>query len=514
MTDHKPLLTLFGEHKCLPTMAAARIQRWAITLSADNYQIAYRKSEDHGNADGLSRIPLPETSDAGTEALSAHIHTMLSEHPQEAPLKAAQVARVTRTDSELSRVYQHIMTSWPEHVDENLKPFYARRYELSAEHGCVLWGTRVIVPTKLRKAVLKEIHTGHQGIVKMKALARKYVWWPKLDSDIEQICKQCETCQIEQKMPRQVPQHPWEFPGECWKHLHVDFAGPFLNNMFMIIVDAHSKWLEIFRMTQITSQATITRLRRLFAAFGLPEQIVTDNATTFTSEEFQNFVRQNGILHTTSATGHPATNGLAERYVQTFKSGMKKLASSDQDIEDKLSLFLLQYRTTPNCTTGQSPADLFLRRHIRTRLDFLKPDTAVTVRRKQYLQKDYHDRHAVDRSFEENEPVYLRSTVGGGPRWIPGLITQQMGPVSYQVRVRDMDTVYRRHGDQLRSRTLPDISQEVTNPQVDEHQSQESGTDNMRDLANTVEMPKPPDINSTPPRRSQRASRPPSRLIL
>lgn len=92
----------------------------------------------------------------------------------------------------------------------------------------------------------------------------------------------------------------------------------------MIVADSYTKWLEVFRMSQITLQATVTRLKRLFASYGLPEQIVTDNATTFISEEFQTFVKQNGILHTTSAPGHPATNGLAERHVQTFKVGLKK----------------------------------------------------------------------------------------------------------------------------------------------------------------------------------------------
>lgn len=222
--------------------------------------------------------------------------------------------------------------------------------------------------------MLQEIHSGHPGIVKMKALTRKYVWWPKIDTDIERACKECQICQQEQRMPSHVPLHPWEFPGECWKRLHVDFAGPFLNNMFMIVVDAHSKWLEVFRMPQITSQATTTRLKRLFSAYGLPEQIVTDNATTFTSDEFQRFVKQNGIMHTRSAPKHPATNGLAEKYVQTFKRGMKKLTNEQMCIDDRLSLFLFLYRTTPNCTTGQSPSDLFLKRHIRTRLDFLKPN--------------------------------------------------------------------------------------------------------------------------------------------
>ncbi|XP_016520882.1 uncharacterized protein K02A2.6-like [Poecilia formosa] len=204
------------------------------------------------------------------------------------------------------------MEGWPTVTDDSLKAYHNKRNELSTEMGCVLWGTRVIIPSKMRKAVLNEIHSGHQGIVKSKALARKYVWWPNLDHDLEQVCKTCETCQMDQKMPQHVPLHPWEFPGESWKRLHIDFAGPFLDSMFMIVVDSYSKWLEVFRMPHITSQATVTKLKRLFASYGLPEQIVTDNATTFTSAEFQTFVTQNGILHTTSAPGHPATNSLAE----------------------------------------------------------------------------------------------------------------------------------------------------------------------------------------------------------
>ncbi|XP_026112921.1 uncharacterized protein K02A2.6-like [Carassius auratus] len=212
ITDHRPLVTLFGEHKHFPMMAAARIQRWAIILSAYDYHIMYRKAEDHGNADGLSRIPLPEITDVGTEAISANINTLLTNHLQEAPLNAAQIARMTRTDQELSKVFRYVMEGWPIEVSDDLKVFYAKRDELSVEQGCLLWGTRVIVPFKFRKSVLQEIHSGHPGIVKMKALTRKYVWWPKIDTDIERVCKECQICQQEQRMPSHVPLHPWEFP--------------------------------------------------------------------------------------------------------------------------------------------------------------------------------------------------------------------------------------------------------------------------------------------------------------
>lgn len=301
ITDHKPLLTLFGEHKGLPTMAAARIQRWAIILSAYDYHIIYRQSEEHGNADGLSRVPLPETTDAGTESMTAYLHALICEHLEEAPLCAKQISKATRKDAELSRLHRYVMEGWPKKVSEEQKVYYKKKEELSVEQGCVLWGTRVVVPAKLRTAVLNEIHSGHPGIVKMKTIARQYVWWPHIDMDVEKTCKQCDRCQLEQRMPRLVPLHPWEFPGDVWKRLHIDFAGPFMGHMFMIVVDAYSKWLEVFKMAQITSSATISRLRRLFASYGLPEQVVTDNATTFMSDEFQLFMKRNGILHTTGA---------------------------------------------------------------------------------------------------------------------------------------------------------------------------------------------------------------------
>lgn len=285
-------------------MAAAQIQRWEIILSAYDYTIEYCASEKHSNADGLSRVPLPESSDAGTAAISESIHALLMEHLEQAPLNADQVVRTPRTDNTLSKVLKFIMNGWPNDVNTSLKAFHSRRCKLSVEQGWVLWGTRVVIPEKQRKIMLKELHSGYQGVV------HRYVQWPKID-----VALDCESCQMEQRMPQQVPVHPWEFLGQNWKRLHIDFAGPFPGHSFMIVVDAYSKWLEVFRMPNITSQVTITRLQRLFAAYGLPEHVVTENRTQFTSEEFKTFMRQNGILHLTSAPGHPASNGLAERYV-------------------------------------------------------------------------------------------------------------------------------------------------------------------------------------------------------
>lgn len=253
-------------------------------------------------------------------------------------------------------------------------------------------------------------------------------------------------------------------------------------------------------MTEITASATITTLRRLFSAYGLPEHLVTDNATAFMSKEFQTFMSRNGILHFTSAPRHPFTNGLAERGVCTLKEGLKKLSGMGLDVEDKLSLFLLQYCTTPTCVTGQSPADLFLKRHVRTRLDFIKPDITETVRQKQYKQKYYHDQKTVDRGFMVDEPVYLRDTTGKGPKWIAGVITQQTGPISFKVKGCDTDIIYRRHSDQLR----PRMERAMTSPEL------EGFTDTTLEPVEAQDTEEPA-LTDTDLRRSQRTIKAPQR---
>ena len=115
------------------------------------------------------------------------------------------------------------------HTEESktLQPYLTRRSELTVECGCLLWGVRVVVPNKLQQQVLKELHEGHPGIVRMKKLARSYVWWPGLDSNIEELVNSCPQCQVAKSASPKTPLHPWVWPSKLWERIHVDFAGPF-----------------------------------------------------------------------------------------------------------------------------------------------------------------------------------------------------------------------------------------------------------------------------------------------
>lgn len=154
----------------------------------------------------------------------------------------------------------------------------------------------------------------------------------------------------------------------------MDYAGPFLDRMFLIVVDAYSKWLEVVPVSSATSSSTIQALMKMFATHGLPKLMVSDNGAVFTSVEFHDFLNRNGVRQMTTAPYHPSSNGLAERAVQGWNE-----AESQGNVETRLVSFLFHYQTTPHTTTGVSPAELLMGRCLRRHLDLLRPDIGNSV---------------------------------------------------------------------------------------------------------------------------------------
>ena len=148
----------------------------------------------------------------------------------------------------------------------------------------------MVIPEPGRQAILAELHE-HSGICsKIKSLARirMYVWWPGLDPNIEKSVCLCQACQANQSLPPQVPLNPSKWPSKLWSRLHLDFVGPFENEMFLV-------WIETFVTHGSTSSIIKRHLQNTFARFGLPDTIMMDNGTCFVSAEFKAFLKSNGI---------------------------------------------------------------------------------------------------------------------------------------------------------------------------------------------------------------------------
>ena len=434
VTDHKPLLSILGPKIGIPTLAAARLQRWSLILSAYSYKIEYRKSQEHANADALSRLPDETANQVETNENTIHCLS----YSNQLPITAQEIKEGTRKDPILSKAYHYTMNGWPEHnPDESLAPYFRRRNELTTEEGCLLWGLRVIVPPLYRQRLLKELHEEHHGIVRMKSLARCYLWWPGLDANIEELVQDCDTCQSARSLPTEAPLLSWVWPSRPWQRVHVDFAEKD-GQTFFILIDAHSKWIEAFHMTSTTSTKTIEVLRSCFARYGIPEQLVSDNGPQFSSHEFKLFMERNGIKHKLVPPYHPSSNGAAERSVQVVKNGLKKqvIESKKGTLNQRLSNFLLMYRVTPHSTTGRAPSELFLKRELRTRLSLLRPDLNNTVKAKQELQQRNHDKGGkAERSFKVNDNVRVRNFTRGKELWLRAHVTKVCGPRTYIVQV-------------------------------------------------------------------------------
>lgn len=278
------------KQKGVPQQATPRVQRWALTLAAYEYKIAYKAGETNANADALSRLPLsgmPESVPIPGETV------LLLEQLDHTPVNSCHIREWTRCDPILSRVYQFTLNGWPNYTpDAELHPYLSRKAELTIEDGCVLWGNRLIVPPQGRPRVIAEFHEVHPGISRMRALARGYVWWPNMDSELEKAVKSCSWCQLHQKAPKEALLHPWEWPGQPWSRLHNDYAGPYKGHMYLVLIDAYSKWIDVHMMKSTTSAATFEKLREIFATHGLPENIVRDNGPNFTRAEYQGFPRE------------------------------------------------------------------------------------------------------------------------------------------------------------------------------------------------------------------------------
>lgn len=530
LTDHKPLTALLGPHAGIPPLAASRMQRWALLLSGHDYDIKYRRSELHGNADGLSRLPLPVA-----RPMTRQNDIFYFQQVSDTPVTAKQVRHATRNDPVLSAVMEAITKGRRISNTADSKPYLARQQELSAQSGCLLWGRRVVIPPSLQSPMLKQLHVGHCGIVRMKELARSYFWWPGLDKQIEDNAGRCTTCQPGRNAPQPAPVHPWEWPAEPWQRIHIDFAGPFEDRMFLVVVDAHSKWPDVAIMRSTTTGKTIERLEEMFSRYGIPEQLVSDNGPQLVSEEMEAFLKMNGIQHIKSAPYHPSTNGLAERFVQTLKHSLKASVSQGS-LHQRLHSFLLTYRNTPHSTTKASPAELLLKRALRTQLDCIRPPSRGQIVQSSQ-QEQSRRRSGTPRSFHIGDPVLARNYLRG-PKWVPAVIVAITGPLSYQVRTNN-DAVWRRHTDQLLARKgpaseptgspAPDITGQAdpveglaASDTLPATLQEDNATDQVPEPPPTAEAAPPPPPSSSPPspvnhhshRYPTRERRPPDRLDL
>ncbi|XP_054281209.1 uncharacterized protein K02A2.6-like [Macrosteles quadrilineatus] len=465
-SDHQPLTAIFGSKKGVPSMAAARLQRWALILSAYDLEVRYRKGVDVPHADALSRLPLAEAEPIELDANFVSHVDMCTEVMNNfcvvkdiAPITALHIGKMTDKDPILSKVRDFVMYGWTSSVEPELAIFLRKKDELSVEQGCLLWGSRVVIPKKLYSSVLQMLHDQHPGVTRMKMLARSYVWWPGMEKSIEDVVASCSACQLTRNSIPKVPLQQWPTTSTRWQRIHIDFAeDPESRQQLLVLIDTYSKWLEVFIMSSMNSSKVIEKLRTLFSSYGLPVELVSDNGRSFTSQEFKTFLHNNNVKFTLTPPYHAASNGSAERSVQEVKKNLLRQVIEEHQrsqrttLQMKLDNFLFAYRNTPNTVTGLTPAEMFLSWKPRTQLVMLKPNLQSSIDQKHREQKDAADRlRGRSRFFSEGQAVYVKTVRNEKISWVPGKIILKRSPVTYLVSVIGGKPRFC-HADHLRAR--------------------------------------------------------------
>lgn len=218
--------------------------------------------------------------------------------------------------------------------------------------------------------------------------------------------------------------------------------------MYLVAVDAHSKWPEVINLKKNTkASALIEVCKTLFARHGLPNHVVTDNGRQFVSGEFKEFLKMHGVKQSFSPPYHPASNGAAENFVGTFKDKVSKIVQGGKNVRCAVDSFLFDYRSTPHCTTGKTPAWLLYKRELRTRFDQLRPNLRDTVSDKQQAQIDAspHSRNVL---FKPGDAVMIDNHGTTGGKRIEAEIMKALSPSTFEVRTTAGKSM-KRHTDQM-----------------------------------------------------------------
>ena len=133
----------------------------------------------------------------------------------------------------------------------------------------VLRGDRIVIPQSLRKVVVELSHEGHQGVVKTNSRLRTKVWWPKMDGDVERMCRGCHGCQVTGQYSPPEPMQRTEPPTGLWQDVAADLMGPMPGGENLLVVaDYYIRFFEVVVMKSTTTPRIIDALMDIFARFG------------------------------------------------------------------------------------------------------------------------------------------------------------------------------------------------------------------------------------------------------
>lgn len=380
-TDHRPLIPILNA-KGLQDIANPRLQRLRECLTPYNLEAVWRQGKLHAIPDALSRYPVeePTEDDKNTEQqvssqiFNMVIRTLTSVDEDGTPVSPFEdttlsaVRAASQRDPEILALKEATLTGFPDHkseVEPQLRPYWKMRDRLAVDGDLVLYGPRIIVPSGLRRDVLKKLHAGHQGEERTKRRARQVVYWPGIDNDVSNAVKACPECQLYLPKQQKEPIIQLPTPTRVFEVVSADFF-EYAGRTYLVYADRLSGWPWVCHMGRSASAHQLTTsLRQAFSATGVPVLLLSDGGPQFTAKKTQDFLTKWGVKHQLSSPHYPQANGHAESAVKAVKRLIKKVTAGGNLDTDAFAEGLLELRNSPRAD-GRSPAQVLLGHPLRS----------------------------------------------------------------------------------------------------------------------------------------------------
>ena len=461
LTDHKPLVSI--KKKPL-SKAPRRIQNLLLRTQDYSYSLEYKEGKNIPVADTLSRAPLHEVPQS--EVINHIFYTPIKTD------RLQQIKLATLADDTLTQLKAIITKGWPNSKDEvppTVLPYFSYRDELTVQDGIVLRGERVVIPLSMRGDIKDKVHAGHLGINSCLRRARELVFWPGMSSEIRQYIESCGVCATycdrqpaEPLVLNKVPNRPFSTVASDIFTIE--------GHDYLVTVDCYSTFIEVDRLTNLTTEEVIVKLKHHFARYGIPDTLLSDNGTQYTSAKFRQFSKDWNFFHQTSSPGNSQSNGAAEAAVKVAKRMMRRC----QALKEDPYIGLLNLRNTPTEGLSTSPAQRLMGRRTRTVVptssEALRPsmpaDESTGLRAKKMMSAEKHTNRQELAPLRAGENVRVQPIRPGDKVWKEATVAHHIDGKSYKVVTKD-GRQYRRSRKHLRAKTPSTHTIPPTNNLID-----------------------------------------------
>ena len=508
ITDHKPLEIIYGQRTA---KTSARIERWILRLQPYAFKIMY-KSGANNPADYLSRHPTHE-SKRKQEKMTEQYINFVTQNSVPKAMTLEEILDATNDDAALTELRDAIKTNkWDSPA---VKPFKAVKNELtSTAQGIILRGTRIVIPSALQQRAINIAHETHLGIEKTKSLIREKIWFPQIDRRVKDTIEQCIACQAVGKQKPPEPLRMTEMPELPWRTVHVDFYGPLSTSEYLlVVVDRYSRFPEAEIVHSTRAATVIPKLDKIFSVHGIPDVIISDNGPPFNGDEYARYLKVLGIQAKFSTPYWPQGNATVERFMQPLGKASKTAKLQGRPWKQELNRFLLQYRTTPHCTTGVPPSELFFNCTVKGKLPVIT--TKIIVNRHKEARDNEETRKERNKEYADHRRKAKKSEIKVGDYVLvrqekKNKLTTNFNHEPYKViKKAGVEITAQRNNGHKITRNISHFKK-IKKPEDD--------TDNeCSDYPERVALENQPmnnehhDGNNVGPRRSSRTRRPPER---